>query len=139
MVLERVALVVDDSAVIRNEIGRFLKKNGYRVVTAASGLEGLVRLEEFSPYLIITGLMIPKINGSEFIREIRHRSRNQDVTIIAIAGLRGRNVPSPKAGADHVIFKGVDLVEQLQLALNIKATKARSPRSATLRFRAAGE
>ncbi|MGZ4789878.1 MAG: response regulator [Terriglobales bacterium] len=111
------ALVVDDSALIRNEIGRFLKKIDYRVVTASNGLEGLVRLEELKPHLIITGLMMPRLNGSEFVREVRQRSRKQDVTIIAIAGIRGRNVPSPKAGADHVIFKGVDLIEQLQLAL----------------------
>lgn len=115
--MDRVALVVDDSALIRNEIGRFLKKLGYRVVTAANGLEGLVRLEELKPQLVITGLMMPKLKGSEFIREIRHRSSMQDVMIVAIAGMRGRNVPSPRAGADHVIFKGVDLVEQLQLAL----------------------
>ena len=137
--MDRVALVVDDSALIRNEIGRFLKKLGYRVSTADNGLEGLVRLEELVPSLVVTGLMMPKLNGSEFIREIRHRCRNQNVAIIAVAGIRGRNVPSPKAGADHVIFKGVDLVEQLQLALATSDTMKRSAKSAVLRIRAANE
>jgi CheY-like chemotaxis protein len=136
--LDQLALVVDDSALIRSEIGRFLRKNGYRVITAGNGLEGLVRVAEMSPALIITGLMMPKLNGSEFIKEIRHRTHKHEITIVAIAGIRGRNVPSPKAGADHVIFKGVDIVEQLQLALGIgavKVTGAKQPKPAATRAR----
>ncbi|HVZ17742.1 MAG TPA: response regulator [Terriglobales bacterium] len=124
------ALVVDDSALICNEIGRFLRTVGYRVVTASNGLEAFVRLEEVTPSLIIAGLTMPKLNGGELIREIRHRTDDRQVTIVAIAGIHGRSVPSPKAGADHVIFKGVDLVEQLQLALgtSISAFGKRPPR-----------
>lgn len=129
--MDRVALVVDDSALIRNEIRRFLQKLGYRVLTACNGLEGLVRLEECSPELLVTGLMMPKLNGSEFIREIRRRTGKQQLTIVAVAGIRERNVPSPKVGADHVIFKGFDLVEQLQLALGSgKRTNAKPSRPA---------
>ena len=124
--MDRVALVVDDSALIRNEIRRFLQKVGFRVVTASNGLEGLVRVAEVAPALIVTGLMMPRLNGGEFIREIRHRSVKREVTIVAIAGIRGRNVPSPRAGADHVIFKGVDLVEQLQLALGLGQPSVRT-------------
>jgi len=128
--LDRVALVVDDSALIRNEIRRFLQTQGYRVLTASNGLEGLVRLEECSPELLVTGLTMPKLNGSEFIREIRRRTSKPEVKIVAIAGIRGRHVTSPKVGADHVIFKGFDLVEQLQLALGAGKRTAKPSRPA---------
>jgi len=132
--LDRVALVVDDSALIRNEIRRFLQTQGYRVLTASNGLEGLVRLEECSPELLVTGLTMPKLNGSEFIREIRRRTNKPEVKIVAIAGIRGRHVTSPRVGADHVIFKGFDLVEQLQLALGSGKRATAKPSRPALRI-----
>jgi CheY-like chemotaxis protein len=113
-----VALVVDDSALIRNEIRRCLQARGYAVATAANGPDALASLESFRPELIVTALTMSKMNGGEFIREVRHRPETADVTIVAVAGRRRRGVSVPRSGADHLIFKEVDLVEQLRLVLD---------------------
>ena len=113
-----VALVVDDSALIRSEIRRCLQARGYAVATAANGPDALASLENLQPKLIVTALTMAKMNGGEFIREVRHRPETADVTIVAVAGRRGRGTPIPRSGADHMIFKDVDLVEQLRLVLD---------------------
>ena len=109
---------MDSSALIRNEIRRFLQSRGYVVKTAENGLEAIGQLEEFTPHLIVTALILPKISGSELIREARHRPATADVTIVAVSGRRGRDTSGPKSDASHTIFKEVDLVEQLRLVLD---------------------
>src|SRR4051794_34447270 len=104
------ALVVDDSMLIRHTVRRFLEDRGYTVETACNGVEGLAVLDQLTPTVIITDLLMPKMSGSEFIREIRHRAAFASIPIIVVAGRRGS--VHPYSGADHVVFKDIDLVEQ---------------------------
>jgi DNA-binding response OmpR family regulator len=111
-------LVVDDSVLIRNAVRRFLESAGYRVVTATDGLEGLSTLDRIAPSLVITNWIMPKMSGSEFIREVRHRSDLARVPIIAVVGRRSSGA-TIISGADHVAYKEIDLVEQLQSILKL--------------------
>ena len=112
------ALVVDDSLLIRHTVRRFLEDRGYQVETASDGLEGLSILNRITPAIIVTDLMMPKLSGTDFIREIRLRPSLANVTILVVAGRRGSTAPSSIAGADHVIYKDIDLVEQLTATLD---------------------
>ncbi|HWR16773.1 MAG TPA: response regulator [Terriglobales bacterium] len=114
----RMALVVDDSMLVRTAVRGFLENRGYEVKTACNGLEGLAALDKFAPDLIVTDLLMPKMGGNEFIREVRYRPHLADVPIILVAGRRGSTSPSPKSGADYVVSRDVDLVEQLQFVLD---------------------
>lgn len=114
----RVALVVDDSILIRRVVQRFLQDRGYTVETACNGLEGLAALERLTPELIVTDLVMPRMGGTEFIREIRYRPNLAQIPIILIAGRKSPSAHAPVAGADHVVYKNVDLVEQLKLVFD---------------------
>ena len=116
--MSRIALVVDDSLLIRRTVQRFLESRGYTVHTACNGLEGLDALHGISPDLIVTDLIMPKMGGSEFIREVRYRPDLGATRIILVAGRRSVHSSGPTAGADYVIHKDVDLVEQLQFAVD---------------------
>jgi len=61
------ALVVDDEPVIRTLYGEVLAAMGFRVDTAADGMEGLERLKIGSYNLIISDIRMPKLSGIEFI------------------------------------------------------------------------
>lgn len=73
-------LVLDDSRTIRTSVKYTLEKNGYEVLLAENGVEGLKVLKENSdmrsrPKMIITDINMPKMNGIEFIKEVK-KDRN---------------------------------------------------------------
>ena len=113
--MSRVALVVDDSILIRNAVQRLLEDYEYQVFTACNGVEGLAALERVTPVLIVVDLIMPKLSGTEFIREVRHREDLSRIPIVVVAGRRHSS--THVFGADHVIYKEIDLVEQLQAIL----------------------
>lgn len=79
-------LVVEDDAAIRETIKEMLELEGFRVNTAANGQDALQMLEEIrTPCLILLDLMMPVMNGWEFLEAIR--GRNDVVSTIPITVL----------------------------------------------------
>jgi len=77
-------LVVDDEEHIRNLISIVLTNAGYDVVTAKDGEDGLNKFNELSFDLVITDLLMPKLNGDEIARHVHKSGRR--VPIIGITG-----------------------------------------------------
>ena len=79
-----VALVVDDSMLIRHTVCRFLEERGFAVESATNGQEALEALKRVRPDIIITDIQMPKMSGSELITAVkndaesrRHSHRNR--------------------------------------------------------------
>ena len=64
-------LVVDDDLPTRISITDFLELSGYQVITASDGQEGLENLKQHHPDLIVTDIIMPQMNGYEFVRRMR--------------------------------------------------------------------
>jgi chemosensory pili system protein ChpA (sensor histidine kinase/response regulator) len=64
-------LVVDDSLTVRRVTQRLLARAGYRVATAKDGIEGLERIAEERPRLILSDIEMPHMDGFEFVRKLR--------------------------------------------------------------------
>jgi len=75
-------LVVDDEETIRRVIEKFLTQEGYGVLQAADGREGLGLLQGNSIDLILLDLKMPGMNGPEFLRQMRRRESELPVIII---------------------------------------------------------
>ncbi|HLV87097.1 MAG TPA: response regulator [Candidatus Sulfotelmatobacter sp.] len=116
--MPKVALVVDDSMLMRYTVCRFLEEHGYAVESASNGAEALELLENLSPELIVTDLQMPKMSGEELISAVKGKSELAGVPIIVVAG-RARNVEKPQHQADFVIDKDVDIDMQLGKALKV--------------------
>ncbi|MHB0972276.1 MAG: response regulator [Thermoanaerobaculia bacterium] len=84
-------LVIDDDLAIRVLLEAVLTRVKFEVATAADGEAGLRMLEENSYDLILLDLMMPKIDGYEFLRRVRDRSTGEKPHIIVFtaAGQRG--------------------------------------------------
>ncbi len=65
------ALVVEDEATTRSILARLLERDGWLVETAASGYEGLHRIERRRPHVVLLDLMMPGMDGFSFIRLLR--------------------------------------------------------------------
>jgi len=77
-------LLIDDDEAVRLSVAFFLQSNGFTVVTASNGREGLRRCDEQPPNLVITDIMMPEIDGIETILALRRAFH--DIPIIAMSG-----------------------------------------------------
>lgn len=77
-------LVIDDDPAVRNVFTQLLESRNYSVETAGEGKEGLERMRDRMPDLIITDIMMPEMDGLELVQTIRQFSAN--LPVIAISG-----------------------------------------------------
>jgi CheY-like chemotaxis protein len=113
-----VALVVDDSMLIRHTVCRFLEERGFSVESAANGQEALEALERMSPDLIITDMQMPKMDGGELIDALKNHPKTATIPVIILAGKQSGFEKAQKR-ADFAISKDIDIAEQLAKALQV--------------------
>ena len=116
---QQIALVVDDSMLIRHTVCRFLEQRGFSVASAANGVEAMQILSSVLPDLIVTDLMMPKMTGSELITAVKANPRMARIPVVVLAGRRSASEMKPEGRADCVIFKDIDIEEQLGKALEM--------------------
>jgi len=82
-------LVVDDDPDVLEAIGIVLEANGYAVITARDGMEGLIKLKEEKPDLMILDLLMPKLDGFGVCKELKDpRWTKYQVPIIILSSVR---------------------------------------------------
>jgi len=84
---ERRALVVDDKAENRELLRRALENEGWQVSEAENGQVGLERLADQSPSLILLDLMMPVMDGFEFVMEMRKLNAANDIPIVVVTAM----------------------------------------------------
>jgi PAS domain S-box-containing protein len=122
---KRRILVVDDEPRVRQAVQRVLSEAGYQVFLAPDGREGLALVEEHSPDLVLVDLMMPVMDGMEFLGQARRRY--PDLTSVVITGFAtlDKAVEAMKQGADDFLakpFKPRDLKLVVERALKRAAT-----------------
>jgi CheY-like chemotaxis protein len=126
-----VALVVDDSMLIRHTVCRFLEERGFAVESATNGQEALEALKRVRPNIIITDIQMPKMNGSEFITAVKNQPAFAGIPIVIVAGKQSGFEHTEKR-ANYTIFKDIDIEDQLAKALQaVLGTKAQAAKSST--------
>jgi CheY-like chemotaxis protein len=114
----RVALVVDDSMLIRYTVCRSLEERGFAVESAANGLEALEVMERVRPDLIVTDMQMPKMSGSELITALKKNPDTANIPIIIVAG-RASGFDKNEKRANIAIYKDIDIQSQLEKALDV--------------------
>ena len=106
-------LVVDDTQQNVRLLADLLTGNGYQVTTAASGPEGLQRLEGHD--LVLLDVMMPGMSGYEVCREIRARPETRLLPVIMVTALdpNEERVKGIDAGADDFLTKPINIPELL--------------------------
>jgi len=108
-----------------NGIGDVLEMNGYRVQLAENGAEGLKALEFFHPDLIISDIMMPEMDGFEFLEQVRRHPRWASVPFIFLTA-KGQRLDiraGKRLGADDYLVKSVD-PEDLLVVVRAKLDRA---------------
>jgi len=129
-VADPVILVIDDEKNIREALKQALKMEGYVVITAEDGQEGLEKLQTFSPDAVILDLKMPKLSGMEFLRHVRP----QDIPIIVLTGHGGieEAIETMRLGAYDFMVKPPDLDKLTLVLTRALEEKKRYERQQTL-------
>jgi CheY-like chemotaxis protein len=115
--MEKVALVVDDSMLIRYTICTFLEQRGFTVEAATNGEEALEVLSRVRPTLIVTDMVMPKMSGSELITALKSKPETATIPIIIVA-YKARGFDQTEKRANFAIYKDVNIEVQLAEALD---------------------
>jgi CheY-like chemotaxis protein len=79
------ALVVDDSMLIRHTVCRFLEARGFTVETATDGIAALEALKAIRPDLILTDLQMPRLSGYQLIDALKANEETADIPVLVLA------------------------------------------------------
>jgi DNA-binding response OmpR family regulator len=112
-------LVVDDEPGIVKMVTSRLKANGYEVLSAFGGEEGLEKCKAFKPDAVILDIMMPDMDGGSVAAELKDDPSTSMIPVIFLsAAVKSSEVPKThKVGGQYVIakpFKGDELLDILK-------------------------
>ena len=109
-------LLVEDNPIILDNVSEILSLEGYKVITAKNGQEGLINATNDLPNLIISDIDMPVMNGYEMLKEIRENNKTQKIPIVFLSVKNhGQELEYGLTfGADGYICKPFDLSELLE-------------------------
>ncbi len=115
-------LIVEDEFAIADLLEMVLTDEGYRVLVAANGRQGLQRLAEGPrPNLIISDLMMPILDGAEMLRTMREIELQRDIPCIVMSSMPEANVQERVDGYAAFLRKPFRLAAMVQLVATILA------------------
>ena len=108
--MEKTILIVEDDVNIRERLSLYLGQEGYVIETAQDGAEGLRAFKRCHPDLVLLDLMMPVMDGSQMLRELRAFSKTP-VIILTAKGEVFDKVTLLEMGADDYITKPFEMRE----------------------------
>ena len=102
--LNRKLLVIEDSGVIRKTIRDFLREDGFEIIEAKDGIQGLNLIRQVDPDLIILDYIIPRMSGWEVYQQIQADPELRSIPLIIMCGRKyevSSQIPEP---FEHFVF-----------------------------------
>lgn len=118
-------LIVDDDIDTLKLVGLMLQKQGYQIIAAANGMQGLTQAEAENPDLILLDIMMPEMDGYEVARRLRANpfTANTPILMFTAKSQLDDKVIGFESGADDYLTKPTHPTE---LSAHVKALLARS-------------
>lgn len=120
-------LVVDDEFGIVDVLETILTDEGYRVLTACNGRQGLVRLSEEKPEVVLLDFMMPILGGGEMLRAMAAEPAYRRIPVIIMSSLGEQAVAERCKGYAaflHKPFRAAAVLSTVARVLGAEATDA---------------
>ncbi len=114
-------LLVDDEPGLREAVQAYLEDSGFTVDVASNGKEGLDMAQQKLPDLIITDIMMPQVDGYEFLRQLREdpQFKTLPVVFLTARGMTSDRIQGYNAGCDAYLPKPFDPDELVAIVTNL--------------------
>ena len=121
-------LVVDDEQDILTLVTARLEQNGYEVLIASDGLEGLEKAEKEKPDLVLVDVSMPRMNGYQMVQLLRQYESLKEIPVVVITASRQKDEAAwrTQVGVEHFIlkpFEAKELLDEVREALQEKSRK----------------
>jgi len=110
-------LIVDDETDFAQLLVFDMKKRGFEVMTASNGEEGLKKIKEFLPDLIVFDIKMPKMDGYTFVKNAKKEPEAKDVPMIALTSFEPMREMFEMEGVNDYFVKAARM-EELFTAIN---------------------
>lgn len=122
-------LLIDDEEFTRRELGGYLEDEGYSIITASDGEEGIKLFEKLLPELVLTDVKMPKMDGFDVLKVIKEKRPETRVIILTGHGDENMVIKALKNGANDYIKKPIHLnhlnesiIKAVESVKNLKKT-----------------
>ena len=106
-------LVVDDEPMVRDTLGQVLAEEGYVVDLAVDGASALELVHAARPDAILLDVMMPGMNGRQFLQELRSDAAYANVPVLLMTAVHGMSVNLVNLGASELVEKPFDVDDLL--------------------------
>ena len=108
-------LIIEDDFFIRELYNRQFVKDGYTVVTAEDGPDGLIKASQEKPDLILLDIMLPKLNGLDLLRTLKSKPETKSIPVILLTNLGQESVIKEgfEYGAESYLIKSAYTPSQI--------------------------
>lgn len=128
-------LLVDDEAGLREAVQAYLEDSGFIVDVASDASEGWEKLQLSIPDVLISDIMMPGVDGFEFLAQVREDPRYKSLPVVFLTarGMTSDRIQGYSAGVDAYLSKPFDPEELVVIVTNlIERQAARAPVSGNL-------
>ena len=124
-------LLVDDEPGLREAVKDYLQESGFNVEVASNAREGWELLQQTNPDLLISDVMMPQIDGYQFLKQVREdpRFKRLPVVFLTAKGMTTDRIQGYQAGADAYLPKPFDPDELVAIVENLLERRAASTQS----------
>lgn len=112
-------LIIDDEYPVRDVIKIALTENGYTVIEASDGKEGIQVFQDSLPDIVLTDVKMPELSGIEVTKKIKEIKADVDVIIMTGYGTEDLVIEALRSGASNYIKKPISFNELLNIINNL--------------------
>ncbi|MBI4322252.1 MAG: response regulator [Chloroflexi bacterium] len=111
--VDKLVLVVEDEFDLRAFVEMVLQQEGYRVATAANGLEALEQVDREKPELILLDMRMPIMDGWQFVKEMRNK-HDHSIPIVVMTALHDAYAVAKQIDAKGYLRKPFEIDDLLR-------------------------
>jgi DNA-binding response OmpR family regulator len=129
-------LLVDDESAITGNLAPFLERAGFAVAVAVDGEDALHKVTSFGPALIVSDILMPRLDGREMLRQLRRAGDWTPVILLTQVGESTERAMALEEGADDYLNKPFDpheLVARMRAVMR-RARPGKPPLAASQRL-----
>lgn len=119
-------LLVDDEPGVREAVQDYLSDSGFKVQVASNAPDAWEMLQKQTPDLVISDVMMPQVNGYQFLQQLREdpRFKNLPVVFLTARGMKADRIQGYQAGCDAYLPKPFDPDELIAIVENLIERRA---------------
>jgi DNA-binding NarL/FixJ family response regulator len=119
-------LLVDDEPGLREAVQAYLEDSDFSVEVASNARDGWELLQQMNPDLVISDIMMPQVDGYQFLKQVREDPRYKALPVVFLTakGMTGDRIQGYQAGCDAYLSKPFDPDELVAIITNLLARRA---------------